>query len=199
MKTNTLYPEIYNLSNLILAWREARKGKTRKDYVITFERDLIKNLLRLQEELKNQAYQPIPLVTFILRDPKTRKISKSVFRDRIVHHALVRVIGSVFEKRFIYDSCANQIGKGNLFALKRFDLFKRKVTRNLKREAFCLKADIKHYFEEVDHEVLIEIIKRNISDEKVIWLVEQILKNSSKVQTGGGASNVLSKECLLAI
>ena len=125
-----LYEEIYNMSNLILAWRKARKGKTKKPYVIEFEKDVIGNLFQLQKELIEQIYSPKPLVTFILRDPKTRKISKSAFRDRIVHHAIINVIVPIFEKAFIYDSCANRKGKGNLFALKRFDKFKKKVSRN---------------------------------------------------------------------
>jgi len=44
-------------------------------------------------------------------------------------------------------------------------------------KGYCFKADIKHYFEEVDHGILIQIIKRKIKDEKVIWLIKQILKN----------------------
>ena len=183
MTNETLYPEIYNMSNLILAYREARKNKTKKSYLIEFEKDVIGNLFKLHEELKNQTYSPKPLVTFILRDPKTRKISKSAFRDRVIHHALVRIIEPIFDKGFIYDSCANRKGKGNLFAIKRFDLFKRKVTNNLRSEAFCFKADIKHYFEEVNHKILLAIIKRKISNEKVIWLIERILKNTSKISS----------------
>jgi retron-type reverse transcriptase len=174
------------MSNLILAWRKARKHKTKKDYVIEFEASLIKNLLKLQGELKNQTYKPKPLVSFIVEDPKTRKISKSAFRDRIVHHALCNVIEPIFEKRFIYDSCANRIGKGNLFALKRFDLFKNKITKNKTREAFCLKADIKHYFDKVNHEVLISILEKRISDKKVIWLIKQILDNFDSKEKGTG-------------
>jgi len=189
MKTyNNLYPEIYNLSNLLLAWRKARKGKTKKSYVIRFEKDLIKNLLKLQKELIEQTYYPLPLKTFILRDPKTRKISKPDFRDRIIHHALFRVIELIFDKTFIYDSCANRKGKGNLFALKRFYQFIKKISGNgiiIKNKfndknfvyGFCLKADIKHYFQEVNHEILIEIIRKKVKDEKVIWLIKQILGN----------------------
>ena len=193
MKIESLYEKIYNISNLILAWRKARKHKTKKPYVIEFEKNVIGNLFNLHEELKNQTYQPKPLVTFILRDPKTRKISKSAFRDRIIHHAIVRIIEPIFDKSFIYDSCANRKGKGNLFAIKRFDEFKRKVTNNLHTDAYCFKADIKHYFEEVNHEILLNLIKRKISDESVIWLIEKILKNSSKSEIfffgGGGRSN----------
>lgn len=177
METNNIYSEIYNLSNLILAWRKARKGKTKKDYVKEFEQDTLGNLLKLQEELEKQIYSPQPLKTFILRDPKTRKISKSAFRDRIVHHALFRIIEPIFDKTFIYDSCANRIRKGNLFALNRLNLFKRKVTNNLRKEAFCLKADIKHYFQEVSHKILLKIINRRIKDDKVLLLIKKILEN----------------------
>ena len=175
------------MKNLILAWKKARKGKTKKDYVIEFEKNLGDNLRELHYELKYQIYKPQSLKTFILCDPKTRRISKSDFRDRIVHHAWVRVIEPIFDKTFIYDSCANRKGKGNLFAIKRFYKFMRKVSRNGKIngwfnnnqiKGFCLKADIKHYFEEVDHEILLNIIKEKITDEKVIWLIERILNNN---------------------
>ena len=182
-----IYSEIYSLKNLFFAEKEARKHKTKKDYVQKFEINFNFNLLNLYKELKNQTYQPVPLKTFILRDPKTRKISKSDFRDRVVHHALVRIIESIFDKSFIYDSCANRIRKGNLFALKRFDKFKRKVSHNGKTngwfnnnqvKGYCLKADIKHYFEEVNHEILFSIIKRKIKDEKTLWLINKILNNT---------------------
>jgi retron-type reverse transcriptase len=173
-----LYSQIYDIDNLVFAWRKARKHKTKKIYVKEFEMDLQKNLFKLSEELKNQTYTPEPLKTFVIRDPKTRKISKSHFRDRIIHHALVRIIEPIFEKVFIYDSCACRIGKGNLFALMRFSMFKRKITCNLRKESFCLKCDVKHYFAEVDHKVLLNIISKKIKDNKVIWLIKKILQNT---------------------
>src|SRR3989344_6784729 len=207
MKTyKNLYEDIYDLNNLFLAYKKAKKGKSKKDYVIEFEKNLFENLRELHEELKNQTYSPKPLKTFILRDPKTRKISKSAFRDRIVHHAIVRILEPIFDKTFIYDSCANRKCKGNLFALKRLYCFVRKVSRNGELngwfnnnqiKGYCLKADIKHYFEEVNHEVLLEIIQRKIKDEKVIWLIERILANLPAGQIGGGAMYFLAeKECL---
>jgi retron-type reverse transcriptase len=139
-----IYCKIISLENLIFAHKKARKGKTKKEYVLEFEKNLAYNLKILYDELRNQTYNPQPSKTFILRDPKTRKIFVSDFRDRIVHHALCNIIEPIFDKTFIYDSCANRKRKGTLFAIKRFDLFKRKITKNLHSKAFCLKADIKH-------------------------------------------------------
>ncbi len=174
---NNIYSEIISLKNLILAWKRARKGKTKKYYVKEFEENLAYNLKILYNELNSQTYKPRPLKTFILRDPKTRKISKSAFRDRIVHHALCNIIEPIFDKKFIYDSCANRKRKGNLFAIKRFELFMGKATHNLSKQAFCLKADIKHYFEEIDRDILLKIINRTIKDENTIYLIKLILNN----------------------
>ncbi len=173
---DSLYNQIISFDNLYLAWRKARKGKTKKKYVIEFEKYLERNLLDLQFELKNQFYKPSPLENFILRDPKTRVISKSDFRDRVVHHAIVDILEPIFDKSFIYDSYANRKGKGTLFALKRFEKFRRKVTKNFSSKGYCLKADIKHYFQEVDREILLKIISKKIKDEKVIWLIEKIVQ-----------------------
>jgi len=177
-----IYNKIVSFENLLLAYQKARKGKTKKKYVLEFEKDLERNLLDLQFELKNQFYKSLPLEIFILRDPKTRKIAKSDFRDRVVHHAIVNILEPIFDKSFIYDSCANRKGKGNLFALKRFEKFARRLTKNFNARVFCLKADIRHYFNEVNHEILLQAIKRKISDEKTLWLIKQIINANFRIQ-----------------
>ena len=187
MKTyENLYPEITSKENLHLAYKKARKRKTKKEYVQEFRKDLKKNLSLLRIELLLHSYKPKPLETFIIRDPKTRKINKSDFKDRIVHHALCNIIEPIFERIFIFDSYANRLGKGTLSALNRFDFFKRKVSKNNTKNCFILKADIRHYFDTVSHEILINIIKRKIKDEKIIWLIKQILSNFNSEVKGKG-------------
>ncbi|MBI2110022.1 hypothetical protein HYT58_02520 [Candidatus Woesearchaeota archaeon] len=194
MKThNHIYDQIISLDNLYLAYKKARKNKTTRGYVIEFEQDIANNLVNLHEELKNQTYLPKPLETFTLRDPKTRKISKSEFRDRVVHHALCNIMAPIYDKIFIYDSCANIKGKGNIFAVKRFDKFKRKVSKKPSIRGYCLKADVKHYFDEVNHDTLINIIKRKITDEKVIGLIKKIIKNSLNRDKGMPLGNMTSQ------
>ena len=193
----TLYPKIYDLKNLILAWRKARKGKTKKDYVINFEEDLAYNLKILHEELKNQTYNPKPLKTFILRDPKTRKISKAHFRDRIIHHAICNILEPIFDRAFIYDNCAGRKQKGTLFAIKRFERFRRKITSNFSSKGYCLKADIKHYFPEINHEILLEILKRKVRDEKVVELLKRVIERERERETHERA--LIIKDCPSAI
>ncbi len=181
-----LYDKICEYENLKEAFQRARKGKTLKTYVIDFERDLEVNLRILRNELLLHCYRPKPLETFILRDPKTRKISKSAFRDRIVHHAICNIIEPMFEKQFIYDSYANRTGKGTLKAIKRLHYFKRIVSRNNSKTCYVLKADVSRYFETVDHNVLLSILAKRIYDKEVLWLISIILKNHHTTAKGKG-------------
>lgn len=185
MKTfNNLYHELISPENLHRAYHKARKGKTTTPAVLKFEEHLQLNLATLYRELKTKTYRPRPLKTFILRDPKTRKICVSDFRDRVVHHALVNILQPIFETRFIHDSYASRKGKGTTTALKRFETFLRRFSKNGTQKTgtnanhikgFTLKADIKHYFETVNHQTLINIIAKHVKDNNVLWLVRIIL------------------------
>lgn len=198
MKTHKkLYAKLCLPHNLYLAYQKARKGKSKKDSTKEFDRDLEVNLKKLEEELKTFSYNPRPLKRFIVRDPKTRIIHASAFRDRVVHHALINLLGPIYEKIFIYDSYASRKNKGTHNALLRFNEFQRKVSQNglvIKKvnygrnsiQGYCLKSDIKHYFYSVDHETLIKILKRKIKDDEVIWLVEKIPKNLDTAFYGKG-------------
>jgi len=131
MKTyGNLFGSLCGYDNLLEAFEKAKEGKSLKPYVVEFEKNLNNELFKLQWELLTHTYKPRPLTIFTVRDPKTRKISASHFRDRVIHHALCNLIGPIFECRFIHDTYANRKGKGTLAALERFDFFLRKATCN---------------------------------------------------------------------
>jgi RNA-directed DNA polymerase len=201
------YKNIYFLickyENLFLAWRKARKHKTKKQYVLDFEKDLVQSIVTLQNELLLHSYRPKPLKTFTLRDPKTRKISVSDFRDRIIHHAICNLIEPIFEEVFISDSYANRKGKGTLAALKRLKSFMKKVSKNKtiihkfgkKRifRGFYLKGDIQRYFDSINHEMLLKIINKRIKDKRLLHLIKTILSNNNPNLVGLPLGNLTSQ------
>ena len=197
MKTyKNLYEKTYSIGNLVSAFRKARKGKSKKDYVISFEKNLGKNIRLLRDELNNKTYKPSRLKKFVIRDPKTRTIHASIFRDRIVHHAIVNILQSIYNRIFIYDSFASRKFKGTHEAIKRFEYFLRKVSSNGQKikkpfnnnsiKGFILKADIKHYFATMNHKILIEILEKNIKDKDFIGLIKIILDNFDTKIKGQG-------------
>jgi len=179
-----LWSKLCSYDNLEKAYKKARMHKTFRSYVMDFEKNLENNLLSLSSELASNHYKPKPLKAFIVRDPKTRKICKSEFRDRVVHHAICNILEPIFDRIFIYDSYANRLNKGTLNALERFDFFKRKIGRNDTLPCYVLKADIRKYFENIDHNILLNMVKRKINDTNVLHLINVILANYAT--EGGG-------------
>jgi RNA-directed DNA polymerase len=171
MKTyKNLYPELISFGNLYVAYLDAARGKRGQPNVAAFDFDLEANLLQLQEELATRTYRPSPYYSFRLRDPKPRLISAALFRDRVVHHALVQIIEPLFERGFIADSYANRVGKGTHRALDRCQAFAR-------RYRYVLQCDLRQFFPSVDHTILRQILARKIADRDVMWLIDRILES----------------------
>jgi RNA-directed DNA polymerase len=170
-----LYPLIYDLDNLWLAWRRARRGGKRKwPTVAAFEVDLEQNLWALHEELRDKTYQPGPYRHFMIREPKSRRISAAPFRDRVVHHALMQVTWPIFEARMIYDSYACRIGKGTHKAIDRCQHFCR-------AHPYVLQCDVVQFFPSVDHEILRAQLARYIACPDTLWLINRILAGGADV------------------
>ena len=118
--------KIYGWENLRVAYTNASRGKRGRGATAEFESLLADNLLELEQELKEQAYQPGVYNNFYIHEPKKRLISAAPFRDRVVHHALCSITVPYFEKLFIADSYANRVGKGTHRAIDRCQQFARK-------------------------------------------------------------------------
>jgi retron-type reverse transcriptase len=165
-----LYDRVHNFENLYLAYRKARKGKRGRAEVAEFEFFLEENLVRLQEELATKTYRHGSYRSFPIHEPKQRLISAAPFRDRVVHHALMRVIEPLFERSFVHDSYANRVGKGTHRALDRAQEFARK-------QRYVLPCDVKQFFPSIDHGILRRILARRLADRDVMWLVDRILES----------------------
>lgn len=176
---HTLYSQVTSIEHLLQAWIEFKKGKRNRKDVQIFERFLEDNLFTLSQQLKAKTYKHASYTAFNIYDPKFRHIHKAEVSDRIVHHAIVSVIEPIFDKTFIYDSYSCRVNKGTHKAVKRLFLFIRKVSKNYKVSCFCLKLDIKKFFESVDHTILLTLIKKQIQDKDCLWLIESILKSFS--------------------
>jgi hypothetical protein len=169
-----LYTRIVEWPNLLEACRKAARGKRGKLAAATFEHQVADRLLRLRHELADFRYQPGAYTHFMIHDPKLRKISAAPFRDRVVHHALCNVIEPFFERRFIYDSYANRVGKGTHWAIDRLQKFARSY-------AYVLRVDIVKHFPSIDHQILADILGQTVRSDAVQWLIERIIQSGAGV------------------
>ena len=138
------------------------------------------NIFQLHDELVNGVYRHGAYTPFSVNDPKPRRIHKALVRDRLVHHAVFRILYPIFDKSFIFDSYSCRIRKGTHSAVRRMRLFTRKMSENNSQNLWVLKCDVRQFFDSVDHDILLSLIRHKISDVNALKLITIILESFHK-------------------
>ncbi len=186
IQLNVSYTDIINVDNLLDAWREFAVGKLKKRDVQTYSCNLLDNIIQLHNNLTSKSYVHSGYESFRISDPKPRHIHKASVRDRLLHHALYRVLYPFFDKTFIADSYSCRLGKGTHKAMDRFRGMAYKVSQNHTRTCWVLKCDIKKFFTSIDHQVLKGILASYIPDADILWLLNQVIDSFSIGLPGKG-------------
>lgn len=179
------FDKIISLENLFLTWRQFKKGKSARPDIQKFELHLEDNIFAIHEQLETKSYRPSKYRAFYVRDPKLRHIHKASVADRLVHHALFRILYPIFDKSFIHNSYSCRIGKGTHRGVARLERFLKRLSHNGRKPILAMKCDIKKFFDSVDHEVLKNLTARKISDPDTLWLTSQIIDSFEKSMDKG--------------
>ncbi|MBO4295345.1 MAG: alpha/beta hydrolase [Desulfovibrio sp.] len=169
-----LWERVVEWDNLLLAAKEAARNKRFRREVLAFSMDLECNLVRLRRRLESGLWRPGPYRTLEVYEPKRRLVHAPCFADRVVHHALMQVIGPCFERRFLDCSFACRQGKGTHAASMAATRMLRSAS-TLWGRAYVLKADISQYFASIDREILLGIVRRTIGDRKVLAVIQNLV------------------------
>lgn len=189
---HALYDRIFRLDILWRAWKEVRENKGSAGIDgITFEMieeyGVEEYLLDIQEDLKNKKYRPKPVKRVYIPKPdgKQRPLGIPTIRDRIVQQACKIVIEPIFEANFL-DGSYGFRPKGDAKQATE------KVKKELYKSWYVVDADIQGYFDNINHEILLGLLNRRISDRRVIklcrqWLQSGVIENGKYYPTEKGS------------
>ena len=174
MQTNWL-----SLDELYDAYLDCRQNKRRSNSCARFEQHEASELVSLWEDLNDLTYSIGRSDVFCVTRPKLREIFAANFRDRIVHHLIMRRLMPLFERYFIQDTYNCRKGKGTDYGIMRFN-----EAMNEYADGWVLVCDIKGFFMSIDREKLWNMLNRFITDnyqgehkEHILWLVKMIVLN----------------------
>ena len=140
------HESLFSYEHLYRAYLDCRKTKRTTPDALRFELHAEEWLYDLQRQLVERTYHPSTSLCFVAQKPKLREIFAADFRDRILHHLVVRELERMWEPIFIYDSYASRPHKGLHLAVERIHAFTRQVTCNRTRPAWYLQLDIQNFF-----------------------------------------------------
>ena len=180
-RISNLYQKIISIENLALAHQRASKGKRDQYGVKLFCQNKEANLLKLHQLLADKAFKTSAYTTFKVYEPKERDVFRlPYYPDRIVHHAIMNIFEPIFVKCFTTDTYSCIKGRGIHKAVS-------KVKLALKDEAnttYCLKLDIKKFYQNIDHDVLKSLLRRKFKDKDLLWLLDEIIDSAEGVPIG---------------
>ena len=160
--------DVVELGNLAGAFALAARGRRHRSDVLAFEADLDRELGRLRRGILERSLTVGEFQRFCVWDPKRRVIHAPCFRERVLHHALMAVVGPALERTLVDDTFACRRGRGPIAAVRR-------ASRHARRFPYVVKADMARYFDSVDHETLRSLLRRRFKDPGLLWLLERVI------------------------
>lgn len=185
-RIGNLWDKIVNIQNLELAFDRAVRGKASRRNVKKAKSNKEQIVNYIYELLKSGKYKTSEYKTKKIYEPKERTIYiLPLVPDRIVHHAIMNVLEPIWDARLINNTYSCRIGKGQHKGSQ-------KVMEYIKYYPFVLKNDISKFYPSINHEVLKQVIRRKIKDDRVLQLLDEII-DSVEGETNVPIGNYLSQ------
>lgn len=175
-----LYRMLYSEELYIIAYDRLRRNKGAMTAGISGKqgtadginmytiRDIIKSL-------KDKSYQPKPARRIYIpkANGKNRPLGMPDFKDKLVQECIRIILNCIYDSKinptFLPTSFGFRNGKGCHHALKR-------ASETLNYSAWMIKADVSAFFDEIDHHILVQLIRKRIADERFIQLIWKFLR-----------------------
>lgn len=169
---NNLYVKFLSEENIRLAIKNVCKHKTKRRRFRELKEHPEKYISWIRNEamhFHNDRHTPMEIYDGITR--KKRTIIVPSFREQIIHHMIVNILKPIFEKSFYFHSYGSIPHRGGHLAKKRIERFISKG-KNMK---YCLKMDIKKYFDSIPHATIKAKLSKIIKDRDFIGILYNVV------------------------
>lgn len=183
----TLVEAMADYANVQKAYNKARKCKRYRKDVLIFTKDKEDNLETVRNDILGLSYEPSEYRYFKVYEPKERQIMALPFYDRVVQHAINNVLEPIFNQRFIFHSYACRKTKGMHAASDTLQEWLYEWQKfHPDQPLYAIKADIHHYFQSINHDVLKAEIRKVIKDAGALVLIDKIIDHNGQMPDGVG-------------
>ena len=194
--TSEAFKHLCEVQTYLDAFEYCKHSSLWKNSTQTFERDRLKESLRLAQAVADGSYAPAKYKEFdIYERGKKRHIKAPSIKDRVFCHALCQdVLLPRILPTLIYDNSASIKGKGISFARKRMlTHLHRYHTTYGTNVGYVLQTDFSSFFDSIDHELLLKSFFQYVPEPEIQRLITVVTKSFSNSEKGLGIGSELSQ------
>ena len=138
-----------------------------------YGKNLDRNIKDLVQRLKNKSFKPLPSLRVYIpkANGKKRPLGIASYEDKIVQMAVKKILGAIYEPRFLNCMYGFRPNRGCHEAIK--EVYQRISYGKI---SYIVDADIKGFFDHIDHEWMMKFLEWNIQDKNLLWLIRKYLK-----------------------
>ena len=192
-RKSNMYQSMISFNEVKDIYKKLRCSTKNKKEVIDFSLNLNQNLLDILRKLNNRCYSFGRYRIFLIREPKYRLIMSEKMSDKIVNHLFTKVCLGCLENSLVSMNVATRKDKGSKEAYNLFIKYINKLMYKSK-DIYVLKIDISKYFYNINHEMLLDMVKEKIKDKEVISFLSYILDSTNLEYVNNEIRRVVSNE-----
>lgn len=174
-----MYDQLLDITLLEKYYYQVRLNTKHRGKILNFEMYYMINLLQILNVLQSRQYRHSPYNVFLIKEPKYRIIMSEIISDKIVNHLISNeILLPILEPKLIETNVATRKDKGvskGIYYVKKY-INRLKMNHD---KIYVLKCDIKKYFYNIDHEILLEKLKKYIPDEEVLDVIANIIDTTN--------------------
>lgn len=188
------YQDILSIDKIIEVYKNIRSNTCHKEKLVRFELAFSCNVIKVFDALQNRQYFHHCYNLFLISKPKYRIIMSEIMYDKIVNHLVSKyILLPALNPKLIEMNVATRIDKGTKAGI----YYTKKYINNLKQnhdKIYALKCDISKYFYNIDHEILLNKLNKDIDDKEILKLLTNIIHSTDEAYVNINIDRMISKE-----
>ena len=183
------YESLCDLNKIELNYKEVKLKTHHREKIVRFELFYMANIYQIYKVLKERKYRHSSYHIFLIKIPKYRIVMSESISDKIVNHLISNeILLPLIEPKLIETNIATRKNKGIKFGIN----YVKKYINHLKlkyNNFYILKCDIKKYFYNVDHEILLEKLSLVIKDQEILEIITNIISTTNQKENNEQIKN----------
>ena len=171
------YNNLYNFTyeDIEYVYQKVRRNTKNKRKIKKFEDYYSININMIKEVLDKKVYTPSHYNIFLISEPKYRIVMSQNIFDKVINHLVsYKILLPILDKSLIDCNIATRMGKGTHYGIRRL----KKYLNDMTGEIYALKFDIGKFFYNIDHDVLINLLKNKIKDKDALNILIKIIRST---------------------